>query len=171
MQILKSPFNWKNVSFHTHACLTFDHGKASDEIMRYFRRPTDRTEGGGGECRKKAYFAHRNALKHFRKKPCFSQLFQLAWYGDHLLPWKAGTLLADEKPTMEKEGRLIAWGRTQLQTQPATPSKPDNAPAPAESCPNLLPEIQNTRALPETSVKQTPYFLSTSSSLLPKSIL
>lgn len=70
MQILKSPFNWKNVSFHTRACLTFDHGKASDEIMRYFRRPTDRTEGGGGECRKNLLCTQK-CSETLQKKPLF----------------------------------------------------------------------------------------------------
>lgn len=91
------------MSFHTPACLTLDHGKVSDEIMRYLGRPTDRTVR-----KKKNLTLHTEMLWNTSgESSCFLIISDA--YGDHLFPWKAGTLLADEKPTMEKEGRLIVW--------------------------------------------------------------
>lgn len=153
MQILKSPFNWKNVSFHTHSCLTFDHGKVSDEIMRSFGRPTDRTG------QKKSLTLHTEML--WRTEHLFSSAISAGLIWGPSLPTESKNTSGRGKAHHRNGEEVDSLGQDTALTQPETPSKPSNVSAPAESCPNFQPETQNSRPLPETSVKQTLYFLST----------
>lgn len=166
MQILNSPFNWKNVSFHT--CLSnIWSWKGFWWDNEIFWETSWQNWGRGG----KQPTLHTEMLWNISEKTLFLSAISAGLIWGSSPPMESRNTPGRWKAHHGKGGEVDSLGQDTAPTQRATPSKPDSAPAPAESCPNPLPEIQNTRPLPETSVKQTPYFLSASSSLLPKSIL
>lgn len=110
MQTLKSPFDWKKSEF-AYTCLTLDRRKVSDEIMRYFGRPTDRTVGE----KEKPNLAHRNALRHFRNNQLFSSAISAGLIWGPSLPMESRNAPGRRKAQHRKGGEVdITWGRTQL---------------------------------------------------------